>query len=201
MGFGTRHQLVIAHDNPYVDLALNGVAPALLQAPGWRDWGIEFFSLSKGWCLGGLRLGFAVGAAPLIAALRQTKAVIDFNQSLALQQGGIQALQEFAHWPIKLHPIFRERRDRVVRLLSNRGWNIACPDMAMYLWMPLPAAALARGWSDEQTASELLQRSGVALTPGSGFGVAGRDWLRMALVRPVDELELAAQRLMDALDE
>ena len=60
MGFGMRHQLVIAHDNPYVDLALNGVAPALLQAPGWRDWGIEFFSLSKGWCLGGLRLGFAV---------------------------------------------------------------------------------------------------------------------------------------------
>ena len=93
MGLGTRHQLVIAHDNPYVDLALDGVAPSLLQAPGLRDWGIEFFSLSKGWCLGGLRLGFAVGAAPLIAALRQTKAVIDFNQSLALQQGGIMALQ------------------------------------------------------------------------------------------------------------
>ena len=201
MGLGTRHQLVIAHDNPYVDLALDGVAPSLLQAPGWRDWGIEFFSLSKGWCLGGLRLGFAVGAAPLIAALRQTKAVIDFNQSLALQQGGIMALQEFAHWPGQLRPIFRERRDRVVRLLSNRGWTIASPEMAMYLWMPLPAAAKARGWSDEQTAAELLRRSGVALTPGSGFGASGRDWLRMALVRPVDELELAAQRLMDALDE
>ena len=201
MGLGTRHQLVIAHDNPYVDLALDGVAPSLLQAPGWRDCGIEFFSLSKGWCLGGLRLGFAVGAAPLIAALRQTKAVIDFNQSLALQQGGIMALQEFAHWPGQLRPIFRERRDRVVRLLSDRGWTIASPDMAMYLWMPLPAAAKARGWSDEQTAAELLQRSGVALTPGSGFGASGRDWLRMALVRPVDELELAAQRLMDALDE
>ena len=201
MGLGKRHQLVIAHDNPYVDLALDGVAPSLLQAPGWRDWGIEFFSLSKGWCLGGLRLGFAVGAAPLIAALRQTKAVIDFNQSLALQQGGIMALQEFAHWPCLLRPIFRGRRDRVVRLLSDRGWTIASPDMAMYLWMPLPAAAKARGWSDEQTAAELLQRSGVALTPGSGFGASGRDWLRMALVRPVDELELAAQRLMDALDE
>ena len=111
------------------------------------------------------------------------------------------ALQEFAHWPCQLRPIFRERRDRVVRLLSKRGWNIASPDMAMYLWIPLPAAAQARGWSDEQTAAELLQRSGVALTPGSGFGASGRNWLRMALVRPVDELELAAQRLMDALDE
>jgi aspartate/methionine/tyrosine aminotransferase len=151
--------------------------------------------------LGGFRLGFAVGAAPLISALRQTKAVIDFNQSLALQQGGIMALREFAHWPRQLHPIFRERRDRVVRLLSKRGWNMAVPEMAMYLWMPLPAEALARGWSDEQTASELLQRSGVALTPGSGFGHGGRDWLRMALVRPAAELELAAQRLMDAFGD
>ena len=201
MALGNRHQLVIAHDNPYVDLALDGAAPSLLQTGGWRDWGIEFFSLSKGWCLGGFRLGFAVGAAPLISALRQTKAVIDFNQSLALQQGGIMALREFAHWPRQLHPIFRERRDRVVRLLSKRGWNMAVPEMAMYLWMPLPAEALARGWSDEQTASELLQRSGVALTPGSGFGHGGRDWLRMALVRPAAELELAAQRLMDAFGD
>jgi aspartate/methionine/tyrosine aminotransferase len=45
MGFGMRHHLVIAHDNPYVDLALDGVAPSLLLAPGWRDWGVEFFSL------------------------------------------------------------------------------------------------------------------------------------------------------------
>lgn len=97
MALGNRHQLVIAHDNPYVDLALDGAAPSLLQTGGWRDWGIEFFSLSKGWCLGGFRLGFAVGAAPLISALRQTKAVIDFNQSLALQQG--------ESWPCESLPI------------------------------------------------------------------------------------------------
>ncbi len=100
-----------------------------------------------------------------------------------------------------MRSIGRGRGDWVVRLLADRGWYSACPDMAVYLWMPLPAAAKARGWSDEQTAAELLRRSGVALTPGSGFGTSGRDWLRMALVRPVDELELAAQRLMDALDE
>ena len=51
MARGCRHQLVIANDNPYVDLALEE-APSLLRSPGWSDWGIEFFSLSKGWCLG-----------------------------------------------------------------------------------------------------------------------------------------------------
>ena len=102
MHLGGRHQVVIAHDNPYVDLALEGQAPSLLLSPGWRDWGIEFFSLSKGWCLGGFRLAFAVGAAPLIAALRQVKSIVDFNQSLALQQAAITALRDHADWPATL---------------------------------------------------------------------------------------------------
>ena len=201
MAIGMRHDVVIAHDNPYVDLALDGQPPCLLQAPNWRSSGIEFFSLSKGWCLGGFRLGFAVGAAPLIAALRRTKAVIDFNQTLALQQGAIQALQSFPDWPRQLHPTYRERRDRVVETLTERGWSVPSPEMAMYLWFPLPDGARRRGWTDEDAARELLQRSGVALTPGSGFGAGGRQWLRMALVRPVHELVDAASRLADAMDE
>ena len=201
MASGARHDVVIAHDNPYVDLALEGEPPSLLKAPNWRSSGIEFFSLSKGWCLGGFRLGFAVGAAPVIAALRRAKAVIDFNQTLALQQGAMQALQSFPDWPRQLHPTYRERRDRVVETLAARGWSVPYPEMAMYLWFPLPAAASRRGWSDEDAARELLQRSGVALTPGSGFGAGGRQWLRMALVRPVNELVNAASRLADAMDE
>ena len=196
---GLRHQVVIAHDNPYVDLALEGEAPALLRSPGWRDWGIEFFSFSKGWCLGGFRLAFAVGAEPLIQALRRVKAVVDFNQSLALQQGAIHALRHCASWPATLHPVYRERRDRVLSVLRRRGWTIPTPEMALYLWLPLPQQLRQQGVTDETLARQLLERSGVALTPGSGFGPAGRDWLRMALVRPVDELEQAAERLLDAL--
>ena len=199
MARGVRHGLVIAHDNPYVDLALENEAPVLLRSPGWRDWGIEFFSLSKGWCLGGFRLAFAVGAEPLIQALRQVKSVVDFNQSLALQQGAIHALRHCAAWPSTLHPVYRERRDRVLSILRSRGWSIPTPEMALYLWLPSPEQFRQQGVDDEALATRILQCSGVALTPGSGFGPAGRDWLRMALVRPVDELEQAAHRLLNAL--
>tara|TARA_B100000459_G_scaffold142357_1_gene102922 strand:- start:814 stop:1032 length:219 start_codon:yes stop_codon:yes gene_type:complete len=71
--------------------------------------------------------------------------------------------------------------------------------MALYLWLPLPERLRQQGLNDETLVTRILQSSGVALTPGSGFGPAGRDWLRMALVRPVDELEQAAHRLLDAL--
>jgi len=197
---GCRHDVVIANDNPYVDLALDGQAPTLLHSPGWRQRGIEFFSLSKGWCLGGFRLAFAVGAEPLITALRQLKGVVDFNQSLALQQGAICALEQCEQWPSQLRDTYRERRDRVISTFEAGGWTLPLPEMAMYLWMPLPPQAIALGWSDERCATELLQRSGVALTPGSGFGAGGSGWLRMALVRPLAELDQAVGRLIDARD-
>ena len=190
-----QHDLVLAHDNPYVDLALEGEAPSLLRCGHWRERGIEFFSLSKGWCLGGFRLAFAVGAAPLIQALRQLKGVVDFNQCRALQRGAVVALDQHADWPSRLLPVYRQRRDRMRQALVDLGWIVPKPSMALYLWMPIPEWASARGWSDEQLAAELLEHCGVALTPGSGFGDAGLGWLRLALVRPVEELEDAVRRL------
>ena len=190
-----QHDLVLAHDNPYVDLALEGEAPSLLRCGHWRERGIEFFSLSKGWCLGGFRLAFAVGAAPLIQALRQLKGVVDFNQCRALQRGAVVALDQHADWPSRLLPVYRQRRDRMRQALVDLGWIVPKPSMALYLWMPIPEWASARRWSDEQLAAELLEHCGVALTPGSGFGDAGRGWLRLALVRPVEELEDAVHRL------
>lgn len=195
MDRGVRHQLVVAHDNPYVDLALDGDAPALLLCPGWREWGIEFFSFSKGWCLGGFRLAFAIGAEPLIKALRELKGVVDFNQSLALQRGGIAALSDAPDWPQQILGVYRERRDRTLAAFETMGWHVPCPSMALYLWLPVPAWARQQGFSDETLAADLLERTGIALTPGSGFGSGGKNWLRLALVHPAEELEAAVARI------
>ena len=190
-----RHGLVLAHDNPYVDLALDGDAPALLRAPHWRDCGIEFFSFSKGWCLGGYRLAFAIGAEWLISALRQLKGVVDFNQSLALQAGAIAALEQAPHWPEQLRQEYRQRRDRMADALEAVGWPVRRPSMALYLWLELPPQARERSWGSEDFCAALLEATGVALTPGNGFGPGGEGWLRLALVHPVADLEAGAARI------
>ncbi len=190
-----RHDIVLAHDNPYVDLALEGEAPALLRHPDWRRCGIEFFSFSKGWCLGGYRLAFAIGREELITALRQLKAVVDFNQSLALQAGAIAALEQAPDWPVRLRRIYRERRDRMAAGLEAVGWPVRLPSMALYLWLELPPAARARGFDSESFCAALLEATGVCLTPGSGFGPSGEGWERLALVHPAEVLEAGAERM------
>ena len=189
------HDIVLAHDNPYVDLALEGEAPALLRHPDWRRQGIEFFSFSKSWCLGGYRLAFAIGAAPLIAGLRQLKSVVDFNQSLALQAGAIAALEQAPHWPQQLREVYRQRRDGMVRALAAAGWSVSQPSMALYLWLELPPVAKERGLDSEGFCAALLEATGVCLTPGIGFGPGGEGWLRLALVHPLPQLEAAAVRM------
>lgn len=189
------HGAVLLHDNPYVDLALEGTAPALLQHRDWRSCGVELFSFSKSWCLGGWRLAFAVGAEPLITALRQLKGVVDFNQSLALQAAAIAALEQAPEWPARLREVYRQRRDRLAIALDAAGWTVPRPSMALYLWLPVPEAARQRGLSSEDLCAALLAATGVCLTPGVGFGPGGEGWLRLALVHPLATLEEAAARM------
>ena len=199
MAKGVRHQLVIAHDNPYVDLALEGRRQPSCAVPAGAPGGSNS---SRSPRAGGSGASASLSqSVPAPVRLGQVKAVVDFNQSLALQQGGITALTECADWPARLRTTYRSRRDGVLAALAARQWPVPCPEMAMYLWMPLPSLAVERGWCDEQIASDLLRRSGVALTPGSGFGSQGSGWLRMALVRPLEELQLAVDRLSEALDD
>jgi aspartate/methionine/tyrosine aminotransferase len=189
------HDIVLAHDNPYLDLVLEGEAPALLRHPDWRRCGIEFFSFSKGWCLGGYRIAFAIGAPWLITALRQLKGVVDFNQSLALQAGAIAALEQAPHWPERLRSVYRERRDRMATALRSEGWLVPHASMALYHWLPVPAVARARGMDSESFCAALLEATGVCLTPGNGFGPGGEGWQRLALVHPCEELEAGAARM------
>ena len=189
-----RHGVALAHDNPYVDLALDGEAPALLRSPLWRQCGIEFFSFSKAWCLGGYRLAFAIGAEPLITALRQLKGVVDFNQSLALQAGAIAALQQTPDWAQTLLPVYRQRRDRMAAALEQAGWPVRLPSMALYLWLQVPQLAAERGLDSESFCAALLEATGVCLTPGNGFGDAGEGHVRLALVHPIEQLEQAEGR-------
>jgi aspartate/methionine/tyrosine aminotransferase len=195
VGRAIDHDVVLLHDNPYVDLALDGVAPALLRHSDWRRCGIELFSFSKSWCLGGFRLAFAVGAEPLISALRSLKGVVDFNQSLALQAGAIAALEHAPEWPAQLRQVYRERRDRMAFALEAAGWSVPRPSMALYLWLPVPEAARQRGWTSEDVCAQLLEATGVCLTPGAGFGPGGEGWLRLALVHPQATLDQAVRRM------
>jgi len=93
VAFCQQHDLVLVHDFPYVDLVFSETAvPSILQADPDKSVSIEFFTLSKSYNMGGFRVGYAIGNADLIRALRQVKAAVDFNQYQGILNGAIAAL-------------------------------------------------------------------------------------------------------------
>lgn len=191
--FCQTHGIVLVHDFPYVDMVFDGtVMPSVLQADPQRQCTIEFFTLSKSYNMGGFRVGYAIGNADLIRALRQVKAMVDFNQYQGILHGAIAALTGPQDGVTQMVNTFRDRRDALIAALQSMGWSPARPRAAMYVWVKLPPL-----WAKDSIGfcTKLVAETGVALSPGVGFGAAGEGYVRFALVREPEVLREAIARM------
>jgi aspartate/methionine/tyrosine aminotransferase len=190
--FCERHDLLLIHDFPYVDLVFgDDPAPSALAAPGGRERVVELYSFSKSFHMAGFRIGFALGAAPAIAALARVKDAVDFNAWSGIQQAAVVALSQPRERVRADAEVYRIRRDALVEALRENGVPTRLPGASMYVWTRLPG----RAPDSLSFARELVAATGVAVSPGVGFGPAGEGWMRLALVREPDVLREAAERI------
>jgi LL-diaminopimelate aminotransferase len=188
VAFAREHDLLVAHDAAYSEITFDGyVAPSILQVPGAKDVAVEFGSLSKHYNMTGWRIGFVVGSAEAIRALSIVKTNLDSGQFTATQR----APQD--HLDV-LRRTYRRRRDLVVDTLNGLGWSLKPPLGSIYVWVPTRG-----GMSSAAFADLLLDRAGVFVAPGSGYGARGEGYVRVALSVPDDRLEEAMARIGGAL--
>lgn len=197
VAFCRQHDLVLVHDFPYVDLVFDGGSvPSILQADPEKSCAIEFFTLSKSYNMGGFRVGYAIGNADLIKALRQIKAIVDFNQYRGILSGAMTALTGPQDAVQEMVQTFQQRRDVLIEALQAAGWQVSSPKAAMYVWAKLPAPWTARSIEFGQ---QLVQATGVAVSPGAGFGQSGEGYIRLALVQEPAVLREAVRRMQQFL--
>lgn len=193
VAFCRQHQLVLVHDFPYCDLVFTtAAAPSVLQADLDKSVSIEFFTMSKSYNMGGFRVGYAIGNAALIRALRQVKSAIDFNQYRGILNGAIAALTGPQDTVQAAVNTFRDRRDVFVHALHAIGWQVPNPEATMYIWAKLPDH-----WANRsiEFCTQLVEQTGVAVSPGAGFGKSGEGYVRFALVHPPVILQAAVERV------
>ncbi|MEA5511480.1 LL-diaminopimelate aminotransferase [Crocosphaera sp. UHCC 0190] len=194
VAFCQENGLVLVHDFPYVDLVFEGNTspPSILQADQAKSISLELFTFSKSYNMGGFRIGFAIGNAELIKALKQVKAVVDFNQYRGILNGAIAALNSADDTVKKTVATFQKRRDAFINALDNIGWPVTPPQATMYVWAKLPDP-----WATKsiEFCTELVAATGVAVSPGAGFGKQGEGYVRFALVHEPDILELAVNKI------
>ena len=188
VGLGRAHDLVICQDAAYNEMYFDAPPPSLLQVPGAREIAVEFHSLSKTFNMTGWRVGFAVGGAPLIAALGQVKANTDSGIFTAIQHAARTALDGYDTLTPPIRALYKERRDAFVSGMRNLGWDVPSPGATFYVWIPCP-----KGYTSTELCGRLLDEADLVTTPGLGFGRTADGFIRVALT-------VETPRLLEAVD-
>ncbi len=192
--FAKKYSLILCYDNAYSELTFDGyVAPSILQYDGAKDVCIEFHSFSKTFSMAGWRVGFAVGNEQIISYLEKFKSFLDYGVPTFIQLSAVKALLEYDRIVEEVRRIYETRRNIMVKEFSKIGYNVPVPKATMYLWCPLPEK-IVKELGSLKFCEILLKETGVAVSPGVGFGPSGEGYIRLALVTANNRFHDAALR-------
>jgi aspartate/methionine/tyrosine aminotransferase len=192
-----RHGIWLVADDVYERLSFGPRnAPSFLEIaePGERL--ISTNSFSKAWRMTGWRLGWMVMPEPLVEPVG---VLLEYNTSCApdfVQSGAIAALDDGEGAIAELRAELAAARDQVLTgLRALPGVEAPEPDGGMYAFFRIEgrdnAVALA---------TDLIERVGLGLAPGSAFGPEGQGWLRWCFAARSGKNAMGLERLARYLE-
>jgi 2-aminoadipate transaminase len=200
LALAAEHGFTIFEDDPYVELRFEGEPLPTMLSMDQAERVVYASSFSKTVCPG-IRVGYLVGAAEVIAGIRKlgTNTYISPNmvaQSIVAEFCDSGAIERSID---TVKEALRERRDATAEALERHipDATFVKPQGGYFLWVDLPegsdVAALARG----------AEERGVVFVKGSDFLIEGGDSsLRIAYSAvPPDQIEEGIARVADAYRE
>ena len=189
--FARAHNILLVHDMAYADVRFDNYRPpSILETTGAREVAVEFHSLSKAYNMAGFRVGFLAGNAAIVEGMTRLKSNIDTGIFRPLQRAAMRALALPESWIDARNAIYQRRRDRLIAAFNSMGLEVETPRAGLYLWPRIPA-----GQTSAAFALDLLDRTGIAVTPGTNFGARGEGYVRVSLTVPDTRLDEAVRRL------
>ena len=201
-----RHpQVWLMVDDMYEHILYDGfrfVTPAALE-PRLRERTLTINGVSKAYAMTGWRLGYAGGPKALIQAMASVQSQVTSCPCSVSQAAAIAALDGPQDIVRERCELFRQRRDLVVDALNAvPGLSARRPEGAFYVYASC-AGVLGRRTpggelidSDTAFARYLMDEGGVAVVPGSAFGLA--PYFRVSYATSHEVLVEACRRIADA---
>jgi alanine-synthesizing transaminase len=200
VAFARKNELLVLSDLAYAEIYFEGEPPpSILQVPGAADIAVEFTTMSKTYAMPGWRVGFAVGNERLIHALTRVKSYLDYGAFTPIQVAAAAALNGPQDCIDEIRAIYKRRRDCLVEAITKAGWPIPSPPATMFAWAPIPEMFAHLG--SLEFSKLLLEKAGVAVSPGVGFGEYGEGYVRIALVENEQRIRQAARNIRRFLSD
>ena len=190
--FAEAHDLIVISDEIYGDLTY-GAEPHVVfsSLPGMKDRTILLDGFSKSYAMTGWRIGYALGAPEIIAAMTKIHQYTMLCAPVTAQIAAIEALRRGEKYMKKMAAEYDRRRGFIYRGLTEIGLQCFEPKGAFYIFPDIRVTGL----SSEQFAEDLLRTEHVALVPGSAFGACGEGYVRCSYATALDKIDEALARI------
>jgi LL-diaminopimelate aminotransferase len=197
VAFARKHDLVIFADNAYSEVYFDEKDKpiSIMRIDGARETAIEIHSFSKTFNMTGWRIGFVVGGKELINAFLTLKSNFDSGVFMAIQRTAARALgrPEARKFNEERTALFLKRRDRIAEVLRELGWRFDLPRASYYFWVRVPEPYT----SSIEFSADLLDRKGIVVTPGVGYGPSGESFFRISMTARDERIDEAMSRLKE----
>ncbi|ECQ9326087.1 LL-diaminopimelate aminotransferase, partial [Campylobacter jejuni] len=189
-----KERFYIISDIAYADLTYDDYkTPSILEIEGAKDVAVETYTLSKSYNMAGWRVGFVVGNKRLVSALKKIKSWFDYGMYTPIQVAATIALDGDQTCVDEIRATYDKRMHILLEAFENAGWKLQKPRASMFVWAKLPESK--RHLKSLEFSKQLLQRASVAVSPGVGFGEAGDEYVRIALIENENRIRQAARNI------
>lgn len=198
--FCKKHNILLISDAAYIDLVFEGCpkAPSVFDIEGAKDVAVEFYSFSKPFSMTGWRIGWVCGNKDAVTVLGKLKSTIDTGIYKPIQKAASDVLnsKEGEKYIQEANKRFERKQKIITEGLKELGWpidKINPPKATFYLWLPIPP----KYKTSKEFTDAVLNKSGVVLVPGNGFGNNGEGWFRLSIVASEEQMHEVIRRLKE----
>ncbi len=190
--------ILIATDDMYEHILWTeeSFSNIVMACPELYDRTIVLNGVSKAYSMTGWRIGYAGGPAKLIGAMKKIQSQSTSNPASISQAAAVAALDGDQQCVQVMLQAFRERHDAVVAGLNRLpGFDCAPGDGTFYVFPNVAGAieACPAATDDLSLAEHLIEQAGVALVPGTAFGLPG--YMRLSFATSMELLNDAIARI------
>ena len=190
--FAQEHHLIVISDEIYGDLTYGGEAHICFSSlPHMQERTLLLNGFSKAYAMTGWRIGYALGAPEIIAAMTKIHQYTMLCAPITAQLAAIEALRHGEKYMKKMVAEYDRRRRLIYEGFMKMGLNCFEPKGAFYIFPDITST----GYTSEEFAEKLLEAEHVALVPGSAFGDCGEGHVRCSYATSVDKISEALARI------
>jgi LL-diaminopimelate aminotransferase len=193
-----KYNIIIAADEgAYIEISFEEKQHSILEIT--KEGVIAFYSLSKRNNMTGYRIGFAAGDERIIKGFNQLRNQQDNGVPQFIQEAAVLALED-TNFIETMRKSYKEKREIIINAFQQRGFPRSKSEATFFMWQKAP-----EGMSGSELAQRLLD-IGIVVIPGDSltqpttFGKnPGEDYVRIAVMPTIADIEKAAERIRNDL--